>query len=47
MIFTATDVSSLSQSLYRWEWAEYISEAFVILACAGELVADLGGGLAR
>ena len=33
---------SLSQSLHRWELAEYISEAFVILACAGELVADFG-----
>jgi hypothetical protein len=42
MIFTASDVSSVSQSLQRWDWAEYISEAFVILACAGELVADLG-----
>ncbi len=42
MIFTASSVSSLSQSLHCWEWAEYISEAFVILACAGELVADLG-----
>jgi hypothetical protein len=41
MIFTAS-VSSLSQSLHRWELAEYISEGFVILACAGELVADLG-----
>lgn len=42
MIFTASDVSSLSQSLHRWEIAEYVSEAFVILACAGEMVADLG-----
>lgn len=42
MIFTDSGVSSVSQSLYRWELTEYISEAFVILACAGELVADLG-----
>lgn len=42
MIFTASDVSSVSHSLHCWEWAEYISEGFVILACAGELVADLG-----
>jgi hypothetical protein len=38
MIFTASDVSSLT----GWEWGEYISEALVIVACAGELVADLG-----
>src|SRR5438132_3197449 len=38
MLFTASDVSSLA----GWERREYISEAFVIVACAGELVADLG-----
>jgi hypothetical protein len=42
MIFTASDVSSLSQSLHRWEIAEYIFEALVAIACAGELVADFG-----
>jgi hypothetical protein len=42
MIFTAFDVSPLSQSLHCWEMAEYISEAFVIFACAGEMIADLG-----
>lgn len=41
MILTAFDIDSLSRSLSRWEWGEYISEAFVIIACAGELVADL------
>lgn len=41
MILTASDIDSLSRSLSRWEWGEYISEAFVIIACAGELVADL------
>jgi hypothetical protein len=41
MIFTASDIDSLSRSLSRWEWAEYISEAFVIVACAGEFIADL------
>ena len=41
MILTASDIESLSRSLSRWEWGEYISEAFVIIACAGELVADL------
>jgi hypothetical protein len=40
MIFTAFDVSSLSQSLHRWEIAEYSCEALVVIACAGELVAD-------
>lgn len=42
MIFTPSDVSSLSQSLQRWEIAEYIFEGLVIVACAGELVAHLG-----
>jgi hypothetical protein len=41
MILIASDIESLSRSLSRWEWGEYISEAFVIIACAGELVADL------
>lgn len=41
MILTAPDVDSLSRSLSHWEWGEYISEAFVIIACAGELIADL------
>lgn len=41
-MFTPSDVSSLAESLSRWERGEYISEAFVIIACAGELVADLG-----
>ena len=38
MIFASPDFAS---SLHRWELAEYISEGFVILACAGELIADL------
>ena len=42
MIFTASDVLSLSRSLHRWEIAEYVFEAFVVLACVGEMVADLG-----
>src|SRR5207302_11257882 len=42
MTFTASDVGSLSTSLSRWELGEYIFEALVIVACAGELVADLG-----
>jgi hypothetical protein len=41
-MFTASDVSSLPALLSRWEWGEYISEGFVIIACVGELVADLG-----
>ena len=40
MIFTASDVGSLSSSLSRWEIAEYVSEGFVIIGCAGELVAS-------
>jgi hypothetical protein len=44
MIVTASDVESLSRSLSLWEWGEYISEAFVVIACAGELVADLKVG---
>src|ERR1019366_7530612 len=42
MILTVSDVSSLSTMLNHWEWAEYIAEAFVVLGCLGELVADLG-----
>jgi hypothetical protein len=41
MTLTASDIESLSRSLSRWEWGEYISEAFVIVACAGEFIADL------
>lgn len=40
MLLIVSDVESLSRSLSRWEWGEYISEAFVIIACAGELIAD-------
>jgi len=35
-----SDASSLAQSLSRWEYAEYVSCAFVALACAGEGVAE-------
>lgn len=38
MILLASYVSPLT----RWEWGEYISEFFVILACAGEVVAVFG-----
>ena len=37
MIFASSDVASV---LHRWEVAEYVSEGFVIVGCAGELVAD-------
>jgi hypothetical protein len=40
MMFAATDVSSLSTQLSRWEVAEYISAFFVAVACAGEGIAD-------
>jgi hypothetical protein len=33
--------SSGAELLARWEWGEYIAEAFVIIACAGEFIADL------
>src|SRR5229473_6527484 len=45
MTFTPSDVESLSRSLSRWELGEYIFEALVIVACAGELVADLASSL--
>jgi len=41
MILTLSDASSLSQSLEHWEIAEYVFEGFVILACAGEVFAEL------
>jgi hypothetical protein len=41
MDFTPSDIESLSRSLAHWELAEYIFEALVIVACAGEFVADL------
>jgi hypothetical protein len=44
MIFASPDVAS---SLRHWELAEYVSEGFVILACAGELVADLATYIPR
>jgi hypothetical protein len=40
MTFTASDVSSLAQSLRDWEHAEYGACAFVAIACAGEYIAD-------
>lgn len=41
MSLIAPDVEALSRLLSRWEWGEYISEMFVIVACAGEWIADL------
>jgi len=35
-------MASYISPLTAWEWGEYISEGFVIVACAGELVADFG-----
>jgi hypothetical protein len=40
MIFTASDVESLSRSLGRWEIAEYVCAGLVTVACAGEFIAD-------
>ena len=42
MILTALDVLPLPVLLHRWEWTEYIAEIFVVLGCAGELLADVG-----
>ena len=42
MILTISDVASVADSLSHWELGEYISEGFVVVACAGELVADFG-----
>lgn len=37
MILASAEISSL---LHQWEIAEYVSEAFVIVGCVGELIAD-------
>ncbi len=42
MAFTFSDISSVVPSLHGWEIGEYVSEGLVIIACAGELIADLG-----
>lgn len=47
MIFTSSDVGSLSRSLSRWEIAEYVSEFFVVVGCGGELVANFFTGLSE
>ncbi|HEY6768116.1 MAG TPA: hypothetical protein VI386_25450 [Candidatus Sulfotelmatobacter sp.] len=41
MTFTFSD-ASVAHSLHWWEISEYVSEGLVIIACVGELVADLG-----
>jgi hypothetical protein len=38
-------MQSLASKLGFWEHAEYVAEAFVIIGCIGELVADLASGL--
>lgn len=40
MTLTASEVASLSSSLSRWEFAEYVFAGLVTLACAGEYVAN-------
>jgi hypothetical protein len=40
MTLTPSDVTSLSSSLSRWEYAEYFSAVLVAIGCAGEYVAD-------
>jgi len=39
-MLASPDISSLSNSLSRWETAEYVYAGLVALACAGEYVAD-------
>jgi hypothetical protein len=40
MLVTSSDVASIDTLLNWWECAEYIAEAFVILGCVGEFVAE-------
>ena len=40
MLITTPDVTSIDALLSCWERAEYIAEAFVILGCVGEFVAE-------
>ena len=40
MLVTSSDVASIDALLNWWESAEYFAEAFVILGCVGEFVAE-------
>ena len=40
MTLTPSDVASLTATLTYWEYAEYVSGAFVALACVGEYIAS-------
>jgi hypothetical protein len=40
MLLTSADVASLDSLLSWWEKAEYAAEAFVILGCVGEFIAE-------
>jgi hypothetical protein len=40
MSLTASDVASLTRTIERWEFAEYIFAGLVTVACFGEYVAD-------
>lgn len=40
MLVTSADVASLDALLSWWEWVEYGAEAFVILGCVGEFIAE-------
>jgi hypothetical protein len=40
MTLTASEVVSLTNSIYRWECAEYLCTALVAVACFGEYIAD-------
>src|SRR5208337_2856149 len=40
MILTPSELASLDNALWWWEFGEYASETIVILGCAGEFVAE-------
>jgi hypothetical protein len=40
MTLTASEVSSLADTLTKWEYAEYVFTALVVVACLGEYLAD-------
>jgi len=40
MLLTISDVSSIDALIDKWEWVEYVAEAFVMIGCVGEYVAD-------
>lgn len=47
MTLTASDVASLSNALTWWERAEYFFTVLVVIACAGEYIADFSNWFTR